>query len=85
MKFLKSLRKKGLKATLLSIPLQPDAFETEHNVRVEFKRHRVVHTLANVEKFLLALKTNREFDDAVLDSLYKEVRALAFEILSFKS
>ena len=79
------IKKKGVKFNIFKIRTQARPFDIEHNVRVEFNRHRVVKVLSNTEEFLLALKTNREFDDAVLDSLTKEVRALGLEILTFKS
>jgi hypothetical protein len=79
------IKKKGVKLNIFKLRTQARPFEIEHNTRVEFQRHQVVHTLGKVEEFLLALKTNREFDDDVLDSLYNEVRARAFEILTFKS
>lgn len=79
------IKKKGVKFNIFKIPTQARPFEIEHNIRVEFDRQRVIHTLSNVENFLLALKANREIDVAVLDSLAKEVRSLALEILSYKS
>lgn len=85
MNLLKSLKKKGFKATLLKIPTRRKTFEIEHAMRVEFKRHRVVRTLRNVENFLLGLKIKKEVDVIILDSLLKEVDVMIKEILAFKS
>lgn len=85
MSFLKTLKKKGFKATLLKIPTRRKTFEIEHEMRVEFKRHRVVRTLRRIENFLLALKVRRAIDVVILDSLLNEVEAMIKEMLAFKS
>jgi hypothetical protein len=79
------IKKKGFKATLLKIPTRRKTFEIEHEMRVEFERHRVVRTLRNVENYLLDIRTRKEINVVILDSLTNEVRAMIKELLAFKS
>ena len=79
------IKKKGFKVTLFKIPTRKKPFEIEHEMRVEFKRHRVVRTLRNMENFLLALKVRKAIDVVILDSLLNEVEAMIKEMLAFKS
>lgn len=79
------LKKKGAKFNIFSIPTQPTPFDIEHKTREEFQRHRVVHTLRNVETFLLDLQASEQTGVINKDSLLKEVRAMIKEILAYKS
>ena len=79
------LKKKGAKLNILSIPTQPTPFDIEHKIRGEFQRHRVVHTLRNVETFLLDLQALEQTSVINVDCLLTEVRAVIKEILAYKS
>lgn len=72
------IKKKGFKATLLKIPTRRTPVQIEHNMRSEFERARVIHTLNRTQEFLCTRA------EVAAQKLLVEVRVLIRELESYK-